>query len=463
VKYVERAVAADSTFAWGNFTLFQLYQAANIPDRAEPALRAAMDHMYKLPERLQFIVKVNYYGYVRDPEKQLGVAQMMVELYPDALEARIILADIFTSRNEPRLAIEQMEKILELDPSRTEFVQTLAEFYRELGEFDRAVETHESYVRAHPEDADGYHSLGVAYELEGMFEQAREYYGKTLVLDPDHIRAMCDLADIEGKLSNDEAALEKYEQALARARTPQEKVRIYRSRRAFYSNRGRMRECLEELGLVWKTRESYLPPVAVELEKRGEMVFFVWADRTEEAMSMLEAMEGKIAEPYAGMIPYGYLCVYVVQKDPDRIEPALAQLNQYIEAYNVGYLRDDAACAAGEMEEARGNGQAAIEHYQHKLELDPTDVIMYRSIGRCYRKLGQPEQAIRELEKVLRIYPKHPGTHYQLALAYHDLENQEQAMAHLQLALDRWKDADPVFEKARAARATLAEWQPQSL
>lgn len=40
----------------------------------------------------------------------------------------------------------------------------------------------------------------------------------------------------------------------------------------------------------------------------------------------------------------------------------------------------------------------------------------------------------------------------------HEMGDREKALEHLQKALDRWKDADPVYKPASEARATLADW-----
>jgi tetratricopeptide (TPR) repeat protein len=106
----------------------------------------------------------------------------------------------------------------------------------------------------------------------------------------------------------------------------------------------------------------------------------------------------------------------------------------------------------------RGNYETAIDFYRKNLELNPNQVTRHRDIGRCYRKLGQFEKAMASLEQVFRIYPGNPTANYEAALAYHEMGNREKAMERLQKALERWKNADPVYKPASEARATLAEW-----
>jgi tetratricopeptide (TPR) repeat protein/tRNA A-37 threonylcarbamoyl transferase component Bud32/TolB-like protein len=459
VRYLERAVEADSTFAWGNLILYELYVAANVRDKADPALRSAMQHIYKLPERMQFLLKAEYYEYTEDPEKLLGVIQMMVELYPDDIQARTILASVRRGRNERELAIAQYNKILEIDPSRTEFLQSTAALYQQMGEFDRAIDIFESYLEMHPNEADAYQALGSAYETQGKYDEARANYEKALVIEPSRVHVAVDIGDIESKLNNDKRALERWAEALELAETPQERARVHSSVRNFYSSRGQIEKSIEQLQLHWAEQAKFLPPVAVHAEKLYDLCFFVWGGRTEEAFDIIETAKSQLVPPYEGQLFIGYLCVYVELKNPDKIEETLEQLNAYIDAHNIGHLRGEVYWGEGEMEEARGNYEAAIRSYEKKLLEDPTDVLMHRAIGRCQRHLGQYDAAESSIQNMLLVYPNNALANYQLALVYHDKGDQTKAMHHLQKAMDRWKNADPIYKPASEARATLAAWE----
>jgi len=459
VELFERATAADSTFAWGYLTLYQVYQAANVPDKADPAMRAAMQHSYRVPERMQFVLKATYYEHTQDPEKLIGVVQMWVELYPDDIEAREILAGVRLGRNERELAIEQYQAILEIDPSRTEFLQAIAGSYLNMGDFDRAVHYYESYLENDPADAEAYHALGTVYEIQGRYDEAKKHYVKALVVDPNQVRVLVDIGDIASKLNNDQEALERWDEALELANTPQDRARIHRSVRNFYSSRGQIEKSLEQLRLVWAEQAKFLPPVAVHSEKLGDLCFFVWAGRTEEAFEIIEAAKAALVPPYDGFLPYGYLCVYIELEDPDKTEEALKQLTAYVNTRNIGQLRGELYWAEGEMEEARGNYEAAIASYERKLLEDPTGVLMHRSIGRCQRKLGQYEAAKSSIEKTLQIYQNNALANYEIALVYHEMGDRAKAMEHLRKALDRWKNADAVYMPAQEALATLAVWE----
>ena len=59
--------------------------------------------------------------------------------------------------------------------------------------------------------------------------------------------------------------------------------------------------------------------------------------------------------------------------------------------------------------------------------------------------------------KYLKIKPFNPLSHYYLALVYLDSGDKEKAIKHLKIAADIWKDADPIYKPAQAAKEKLAE------
>jgi len=59
---------------------------------------------------------------------------------------------------------------------------------------------------------------------------------------------------------------------------------------------------------------------------------------------------------------------------------------------------------------------------------------------------------------MLKLDPYHPKTHYELALSYNEMKNNDKALEHMQIAVDIWKDADERFSIAQGAKKKLEEW-----
>ena len=58
----------------------------------------------------------------------------------------------------------------------------------------------------------------------------------------------------------------------------------------------------------------------------------------------------------------------------------------------------------------------------------------------------------------MKLDPYYPKTHYELALSYHEMKNNDKAIEHMQIAVDIWKDADKEFNIAQEAKNKLKEW-----
>ncbi|MFH1755227.1 MAG: tetratricopeptide repeat protein, partial [Candidatus Latescibacterota bacterium] len=351
------------------------------------------------------------------------------------------------------------KKILKIDPSRTEYLQTIAHNYQTMGQFDLASQYYELYLETHPDDAGAYHAFGQFFEIQGNYQRGRELYEKALIIEPQNISVRVDVADIEGKLGEDDNALAKYDQALALARTSQDKIRVHESMKNFFSSRGQMTKAIEQLQIVWEEQEKSAPPVTAQIMKLEDLFLFAQGGRGQEAFAIIEKIARDLYPPLDGLINIGYLGIYNAMEDAEHASKALADLKSAIDTYQWETLRDEAWVGEGEIEENRGSYEAAIRCYEEYLKLDPTNQVMHRSIGRCFRQLKQNDKAVSSLGKMLKVYPNDPKTHYELALVYDDMSKPVKAMEHLKKALDWWSKADMGFAPAKRARATLADWE----
>ncbi|MDH3215011.1 MAG: serine/threonine-protein kinase [Candidatus Krumholzibacteria bacterium] len=458
IPHLERAAEYDSTFAYAYCLLYASYVLTNRGDQRDVAMKAAMRHLYKLPERLQTLMKAEYYGFMEQPEKVLGVLQMMIELYPHDIDARVHMARVRADRGERDLVIEQFKEILAIDPSRTEFLQAIARSYREKSDFENAIAYYLSYSEKHPYKSEAFHNLGTTYEVMGDYDRAREYYEKALVIDPSLSRVLVDLGDIHAKLAEDASALEMFGRALAMSVAPQDRARVHRSLRGFYSNRGMMDKSIEHLKLMWAEYEKYMSPAVAQVRKLEDVCLFVRGGRTDEAFSEMESIRAQLSPPIDGLVPLGYLCIYAELEDAAEAEKALRGLESFIDTHDYEVMRGWIFWGQARIDELRGDYEAAIDNYQENFELNPGTLTAHSDIGRCYRRLGKCQKTVEAIEMLLKVYPNNPKANYEMALAYHEMGDQEKAMKCLHKALAVWKNADPVYEPAKKARATLEEW-----
>jgi tetratricopeptide (TPR) repeat protein len=79
--------------------------------------------------------------------------------------------------------------------------------------------------------------------------------------------------------------------------------------------------------------------------------------------------------------------------------------------------------------------------------------------GRSRRECGDFQAAREHNERTLRVNPVYATANYEVALVLYKLREYENAKDHLDKALEMWNDAAPDYKPALEARATLAQWQ----
>ncbi|UCH83582.1 MAG: protein kinase [Candidatus Latescibacterota bacterium] len=455
---LDDALAADSTFAFAWF--HQLIVALNInsADKTDQAMQNIMRYLYKLPERLQFIIKSVYYQLKKDPDKLVAVLEMMIELYPEDTMGRSQLALHLAEHKRTRDAIALYEEILEIDPSRVENLRTIGLLYRSEGEFDKALEYYQQYAGHFPNLVRSFTPIAEIYEYKGDFEQASSYYNKALIIEPGNVRALRSLGDIDACLGRDKDALDKYNEALSVSKSPQERSEVYGAFRAYYRTRGEMNTSIDYMEKELAEDSKVSPPIQALISELFGASDYATAGRTDEAWSMLERVSNRLQSPYDQFIPCGYLFYYVEVEEPDSAKVALDEAMPVIDAYKIETFRHVLIWAAGRIAELKEDYQSAIKQFEKRLELAPTEMEAYLDIGRCYRKMGRLDEAEAAISKTLKVHPVHPECHYEMALIYSERGDQEKAIDSLNKALTIWKNADPEYPPAKEARDKLSEW-----
>lgn len=114
--------------------------------------------------------------------------------------------------------------------------------------------------------------------------------------------------------------------------------------------------------------------------------------------------------------------------------------------------------ALGDFEKAEEFMQIAAEIYMDTdkigsaedvlneiLESGSHSLNVFNTLGVLYRKKGQPDIALRQYKKSLRIHPDEPYIYYNIGRIYLDLKDTDNARSYFQTALDK----DHNFKEAR--------------
>lgn len=463
IEYLEQSVTEDPTFASAYDDLQLSYLLSNQRDKAIQASGKLMQHLYRLPERLQLQSKLRYYYDIKqDGEKGFHVAKLWADLYPDDLNAHGNLAMFYKLKNELGNAISEYQKILELDPERHQILQEIGSLYKAKGDFEEALEYYERYAEKFPDKYESFTALGELYRTLGEYEQAGINYERASIMEPENISVLLRLAAIEANLGRFEQALIQYMEALEMSKTPGDSSGVYRSLSQFHQTQGRINAALEYELLAQAIDERIRPQALVLLLKLQSLDIYILAEQKDVAFKTIETIEAQLSPPFDKLVSLGYLIIYVELEDADEAEKALAGVEEYMQTFQVETFRPVVFHAQGKIHEIRSEYEEAILSYQKELEIDPTDASIHRDIGRCYRELKDLNKAEASILKHLKIRPFDSESHSEIALVYHEMGQEKMALEHLNKALSIWEDADPEFMPAKEAREKRGEWESKS-
>lgn len=139
---------------------------------------------------------------------------------------------------------------------------------------------------------------------------------------------------------------------------------------------------------------------------------------------------------------------HAVQRNPDscvtnfQLANVLAEqgrIAESIEYYSRAVHRCPHAaiihCNFGQVLTEAGQFRAADEHLRLALELDPNSALPANAMGNLLLRQGSPGEALTYFRRALEVLPDLPDLHYNIALAYIQTDNLEQAKEHLEAAI----------------------------
>jgi tetratricopeptide (TPR) repeat protein len=452
------AATVDPTYADAQYSLAQIYYMTNRTPEAVGPLQAAMEHLYRLPERARFQVKSDYYFIVRqDMDKALASIDMWADLFPDDIQAYQARVQIQLVRDDKAGMLASLRKILELDPAQWDVLLQIGNLHQAMGDYAAARESFQTYADEFPEDHQALTQLAGVSRLLGNLEEAKELWDRALLLSPSDVGLMVGMGTAERTLGRFDEALRQYDLAMAAAGTPEERAQVHSALASYYETRGQMGRAIEHLEQRLAEESSYLPGLRFALGQLGAADTYVEAGREADAFAMVEGARGQLPPPFDAMAPIGDLGIHLARNDADALEATLPAFEAIITNFQYELLRPRLAYAQGRIHELRGEYREAIEAYEEERRLNPSDIAIARQLGRCYRKLGEYDRALTLLQEALQVAPYGPNTNYEMALIYESMGRMDDARSHLERALEVWADADPGYEPAAEAREKMAE------
>ncbi|WP_419859602.1 tetratricopeptide repeat protein [Candidatus Palauibacter sp.] len=456
ISRLREATELDPTFTLAHYRLSVVYLDDNQTEEAVAAIRAAVDHLYRLPERLRLLTKSDYYFLTEQPDRGRAVIEMWVALFPEDPAALDYYSLVQTMAGEWEGLVRTLETRYRLSPSNHSLLKSLAEAHEHLGNIDRALAALASYAERIPADYTGHVDLARMHRRLGALDNAIEHLKRAVIVDPLNPAPVLELASLDLDLGRFDEALAGYERARELARTPRQRADVLDGLTDYYRFRGQMEEAVRTAE-VWRAeaRGSHTP-LQITQHGFGDIGIYLEAARHQDAQALFEQLRSELQlenDPFFVTHSKLHIALHVGKRGEAR--DAYAAASDWIETWGADMMRPILIGDLGRIEEEDGEFALAVRHYRDAMSRDGS-LNLHRWTGRALRKAGHLDEAESELREALRLVPSDPYAHFEMARVAEARGDTAGALECLRSALTAWEPSDASFEPARQARAMLS-------
>jgi tetratricopeptide (TPR) repeat protein/TolB-like protein len=316
IQELGNSVNTDPGFALAHLYLAQYYLNNNQFEKITGSLETVMDNLYKLPEQEQFLAKIYYYLMRQESEKAIAVNQMWIELFPEDIQAYVVIAQRYQLANQFEKAIGAYQTILELDPSQDNFLISIGNQFTKLGRLDSALVYYQEFERNNPQSSLSYRKLGEHYLKVTEFEKARENYEKASLLEPNDISILLNLAEVDSYLEVPQKIEPKLMEILSRCSLAKDSGAVYRELADYYLRTGQIKKAIRFNEMAFEHLKTVYTPKDILVWRTFIANWHVMAGDPGKSLAVLQEIEKKLHPPVDKIIAFGYMLHYIETKQP---------------------------------------------------------------------------------------------------------------------------------------------------
>jgi thioredoxin-like negative regulator of GroEL len=462
-KYAE-AASLDSTSAIAHYGVGGISLDLGDQQAARESFEVASRYAYRLPERLQLYFRLRRHWVIeQDLEAAARTGRYWTELYAHDIQAKHMLASIYTQMGDADGRIAQNRAILAIDSTDVDAMRGLAFGFRAKQQYDSTLFYFQRLRDRRPNEVQGY--LDVASTLRSRWDYAeeREEFERAQVAAPDELELLNWLARLDIREGLYEDAAQRVEELRARARTPRERTTAAGLEEWFFYSRGQF----------GRLEDAYRRRLTANLEisnalrvvyvmGRSETIYAA-ADGGREAFALaqVDSLKGSVDPPWNQSIERYAVQIHLDTGDIEAAQASLAGMREWERARGPTPARTShAAWAEGRIAELEDRDCVrALASYEEALEILPLTELYLLWRASCLRKLERWEDAEAEVTRLLEPNPGNAQYRLEAARLFGAQGRTAEAIAELEVALDIWSEADPEFRPAQEARARMDDLQ----
>ena len=451
-----RAARLDPTFAQAQFNLYKVSLLLGEEDSG--AIRAAMQYIYKVPERLQGVIKEIYYLWQGQPELAQSALQLDATLFPDDVVAHRRLAQFYLRVADYGRALSEFEIIFNLNPDDDLVLRDMAEAYSAMGQFSRALKHLERFAGSNPRDSDVLMETGSIYQLLGRTDRAAKMYDRASLLGHNQARVLTQQGRVLFQEGRYDTAIAVVRLSVELAQSPDVKFAALQLLEEFYSSLGRIAEAMAVARQNMPVGRQAFGPMNSILLRLNHFSMYAQTTLADSVREMLRQFDLSVPPPWDQAIEVMFIVYKIRQQSVPISAEEVATVKQfyaefkYIVDYPVEEVEAGIHLNNGEYLPAIQQLILTLSHYPRRL-------LVQKEMARAWRLLDDAQAAFTALEPLTGVYPHDPLVLYELYLIQREIDPAAARETLTRLA-DIWAGADDIFLPARKLREALAAAGP---
>jgi len=136
-------------------------------------------------------------GKYDDAENYILKALSIWPHHIDSYRAYLTLVDVYTKKGDSNKVFWAIRQAQSLNPNSVESQNLVGIYYMKIGSYEKALSIFKKNIKLFPQNPLPYHYGGIALERLGRLKNAKDYFMKSIAVDPDYRPARLSLADLQ--------------------------------------------------------------------------------------------------------------------------------------------------------------------------------------------------------------------------------------------------------------------------